>query len=62
MSDEDFAYFAERVPSTLFRLGCGNIEKGIVYPLHSSKFDVDEDCIQIGAEILSQFAVDFLSV
>ncbi len=62
MGGEDFAYFAERVPSTLFRLGSANKNKGIIHPLHSNKFDVDEDCISIASAILSQFAVDFLMV
>jgi len=61
MGGDDFAYFAEKVPSTYFRLGCGNEEKGIIYPLHNAKFDVDEDCIPIGAAVLAQFAVDFLN-
>jgi amidohydrolase len=61
MGGEDFAYFAEKVPSTFFRLGCGNPEKGITHPIHSTKFDVDEDCIAVGASILTQFAVDYLN-
>lgn len=61
MGGEDFAYFAEKVPSTFFRLGCGNPEKGITHPIHSTKFDVDEDCIVAGASILAQFAVDYLN-
>ncbi|WP_094546333.1 M20 metallopeptidase family protein [Petroclostridium xylanilyticum] len=61
MGGEDFAYFAEKVPSTFFRLGCGNPEKGITHPIHSTKFDVDEDCIAVGASILAQFAVDYLN-
>jgi len=60
MSGEDFAYFAEKKPSTFFRLGCGNKEKGIIHPIHSSKFDADEDCIVIGAAVMAQFAVDYL--
>jgi amidohydrolase len=59
MGGEDFAYFAERVPSTYFRLGCGNPEKGLIHPIHNSKFDVDEECIKIGAAILAQCAMDY---
>ncbi|MBZ4646790.1 MAG: amidohydrolase [Clostridia bacterium] len=44
-----------------FALGCGNPEKGITHPIHSTKFDVDEDCIAVGASILTQFAVDYLN-
>ncbi|NLY43238.1 MAG: amidohydrolase [Clostridiaceae bacterium] len=61
MSGEDFAYFAERVPSSLFRLGCSNPAKGISASLHSPTFDVDEKCIAIGTSVLAQFALDFLN-
>ena len=40
---EDFAYFAQEVPSCFYNLGIRNEEKGIVYPGHNNKFDVDED-------------------
>jgi amidohydrolase len=61
MGGEDFAFFAEKAPSTFFRLGCGNVAKGLVYPIHNARFDVDEDCITIGASVFAQFAVDYLS-
>lgn len=61
MGGEDFAYFAEIVPSTFFRLGCGNLDKGLIYPIHNARFDVDEKCITIGASVLAQFAVDYLN-
>lgn len=61
MGGEDFAYFAEKVPSTFFRLGCGNQKKGIIYPIHNSKFDIDEECLCIGAAVLAQFSIDYLN-
>lgn len=51
MGGEDFSYFIESVPGAFYHLGCGNAEKGIDAPLHTSNFDVDEDCIKIGVEI-----------
>lgn len=60
MGAEDFAYFADRIPGTLFRLGTSNPEKGITSPLHSSKFDVDEDAIALGTRIMSWFAARYL--
>lgn len=60
MIGEDFAYFAQKAPSVFFNLGCGNKIKNIIYPLHSSKFDLDEDCIKIGTQIMCQFAIDYL--
>jgi len=48
---EDFAFFAIERPSALIRLGCGNRERGIVHPLHSPYFDVDEEVLVIGVRI-----------
>ncbi len=48
MSGEDFAYFAEKVPSNFFYLGTGNKEKGITMPLHNTHFAIDEDGLIVG--------------
>ena len=54
MIGEDFAYFAENVPSCFVKLG------GAKSPLHTSNFDVDEECIKIGASLMCKFAIDYL--
>lgn len=59
MAGEDFAYFAQAVPSALFKLGCRNEKKGIVSPLHSPKFDIDETCLKYGIMIFSDFALRY---
>lgn len=55
---EDFCYYLQRVPGAYFLLGSGNVDKGIVQPLHSSCFDIDEDCLTVGVamacELLTQ--------
>jgi len=48
---EDFALFAREKPSALIRLGSGNKEKGLVHPLHSPFFDVDETVLMIGVRV-----------
>ncbi len=48
---EDFAYFSQARKACYFSLGCRNEKKGIIHPLHSSKFDIDEECLKIGVEI-----------
>lgn len=58
---EDFAFFTERVPGTLLRLGTGNRTKGIVSHLHSATFDVDEDAITTGTALMSWIAARFLN-
>ena len=48
---EDFAYFAMEVPSCFYNLGIKNEQKGITYPLHNNKFDIDENSIYYGVVI-----------
>ena len=57
---EDFSYYLQRVPGAFSFLGCGNISKGITEPLHSSRFDLDEDALQIGVAIQTAIAVNYL--
>jgi amidohydrolase len=56
MGGEDFAYFAERVPGAMVRLGIRNEAAGSVHPGHSPLFVVDENALAIGIETLIAFA------
>lgn len=60
LGGEDFAFFAQRVPSLMFRLGVRNEAEGIVHGVHSSRFDLDEDALPIGAAALARVAADYL--
>lgn len=51
LGGEDFAYFADAVPSSFYHLGCGNKEKGITASPHNKYFDADEDCLPIGVAL-----------
>ena len=51
---EDFAFFAEKVPSVHFRLGIADSDNGI-HPLHSPSFDASEDSILNGIYIITNF-------
>ncbi|MGL4671625.1 M20 family metallopeptidase [Cetobacterium sp.] len=57
---EDFCYFLQQVPGVLAFVGAGNPEKGAHYPHHHEKFSIDEDCLEIGAALYAQYAIDFL--
>jgi len=57
MTAEDFSYFANEVPSCFYRLGVGNIEKGITYGLHTSKFNIDEESLRVGMGLMAYLAV-----
>ena len=61
LGGEDFAYFAQVLPSLFFRLGVGNVDQGIVHPMHHPKFDLDEDALPIGAAVLAKIAMDFVN-
>lgn len=60
MGVEDFAFYANEVPALFYRLGCRNESKGIVHPAHGSFFDLDEDCLVIGAMLQSFLAFQLL--
>jgi len=51
MGTEDFSYFAEHSKACFFNLGCKNEEIDAVYPIHSSKFKLDESCLKIGVKL-----------
>jgi metal-dependent amidase/aminoacylase/carboxypeptidase family protein len=56
MGGEDFAYFAQRVPGLLVRLGIRNEAAGITVAAHSAEFRVDEGALPVGVETLTAFA------
>ena len=57
MGGEDFAFFTERVPGVMFRLGVGFKDKDNA-PLHSSCFKVDESAFIYGVAALAGLALD----
>lgn len=48
MGVEDFSFFCKERPGAFYHLGCGNEDKGVLAPIHSSTFDIDEDCLPLG--------------
>lgn len=61
MGVESFAYFANERPAAFYFLGSGNKAKHTTEPAHSDLFDIDEDCIVIGAAIQATAAFNYLS-
>ena len=51
MGSEDFSYYLQRIPGAFFRFGARRPEWEPV-PLHSPRFDIDENVLSIGAEFL----------
>jgi amidohydrolase len=62
MGAEDFAYYLEKVPGSFFRLGTRNEGKGIIYPYHNSRFDIDEEVLPFGVEIFVRIIDKFLGL
>jgi amidohydrolase len=61
MGAEDFFEFGQGIPVVMFWLGSANQEKGITFPGHHPKFDIDEDALPIGAAILAASTLKYLS-
>lgn len=52
MGGEDFAYYTKVIPGAYYFLGARNESKGIISPHHSPTFNIDEDVLRLGVEIL----------
>lgn len=57
---EDFSCFLQERVGAYYHLGCGNEAAGIAAPLHNARFDLDEDCLAIGAAMQAALALRFL--
>ena len=60
MGGEDFSSFLARVPGCFIAIGSRNAAKGLIHGHHHPRFDVDERCLRIGAEVLLRTARRFL--
>lgn len=60
MGSEDFSYYLQKIPGTFVFLGVGNKEKGIIYPQHHPKFDLDEDILPLGTALHMAVALTYL--
>jgi amidohydrolase len=59
MTAEDFAYFTQLYPCTFYRLGV-NKKGQTSSPLHSSRFNIDEDALKTGMGTMAWLAISFL--
>lgn len=58
---EDFSYFTENTPGCFALVGCGNKEKDTEWAHHHGRFNVDEDALEIGAELYAAYAFNYLN-
>lgn len=61
LGGEDFSFFLRKVPGCFVFVGSGNEEKGRVHPHHSARFNIDEDSIPIGVEVMKQTVLTYLN-
>ncbi len=54
LTAEDFAFYSQKVPVCFFRLGVGNVAKGITYGVHHPKFDIDMNALLTGMQMMSK--------
>lgn len=60
MGGEDMSFFLERVPGCFAFVGSAPRGKGHASPHHSPTFDIDEESLVIGAELVTQTAIRYL--
>jgi amidohydrolase len=60
MAGEDFSYYSQIIPACFYRLGTRNEARGIVSPVHTPTFDIDESALEIGAGLMAWLAVSEL--
>lgn len=53
LTAEDFSYYSQIAPVCFFRLGVRNESKGITYGVHHPKFNIDDESLKIGMQMMS---------
>ena len=59
MASEDFAYYTREADSLFYLLGVGEEGRETV-PLHTSRFDINENAIETGMGVMAYLALQFL--
>ena len=60
LGSEDFSFYLERIPGTFVYLGVKNETKGIIFPHHHPRFDIDEDMLTTGTALNVAIATEYL--
>jgi amidohydrolase len=53
MGAEDFGYYTQKIPGCFYRLGVGNVAKGINSGVHTPTFNIDENAIETGIGVMA---------
>lgn len=57
---EDFAYYSQEINACFYRLGTGNVAKGITSTVHTPTFDIDEAALPVSIGLMSYMALRYL--
>jgi amidohydrolase len=60
LGGEDFSFYLRRVPGCFAWVGSANAVKGYDAPHHSPRFDIDEEAMVIGVELLDRVVREYL--
>jgi amidohydrolase len=60
MGAEDMGYILEEIPGCYFFIGSRNEEKGLTYPHHHPRFDIDERALVLGVAIMAEAAASYV--
>ncbi|MEZ5069823.1 MAG: M20 family metallopeptidase [Bacteroidales bacterium] len=60
MTAEDFAWFAQKIPGLMFRLGVKTPGAETTYALHTSRFQADESALWTGILMLAGLSLELL--
>jgi amidohydrolase len=60
MTAEDFAFYAELVPATFYRLGTADPDLKLASGLHTADFDIDESALKTGMGLMAFMAIRHL--
>jgi amidohydrolase len=60
LGGEDFSLYLQRVPGCFAWVGSANAAKGFDAPHHSPRFDIDEDALIVGVNLLERVAREYL--
>lgn len=52
LTAEDFSYYSQEIPACFFRIGVRNEAEGIVYGVHHPRFNIDENALVTGVEMM----------
>lgn len=60
MGSEDMAFMMQDIPGCYFFIGSANAERGLNYPHHHPRFDIDESALPRAAALMTEAALEFL--